>query len=462
MLLTISTTHAPATDLGYLLGKNPARTQSFELSFGRAHVYYPEAAESRCTAALLLDVDPVGLVRRAPGAEGFGLSQYTNDRPYVASSFLSVAIGRVFGQALGGRCRDRPALADRAIPLEVRLAVLPLRGGERVLRALFEPLDYEVELERHALDDDFPAWGHGPYATVTLRAVARLQDVLRHLTVLVPVLDDGKHYWVGEAEIEKLLDRGEGWLSAHPSRELITERYLKHRRALTRSALERLSDDEPAEVSRHDQHDREEQLEAPLTLNEQRLRAVVGALKRNGVKRVADVGCGEGNLLRKLVRERDFEQILGMDVSITALERAKSRLHLDEASDRQKARVQLVQGSLTYRDARLEGFDGACAVEVIEHIDVTRLAAFEHTLFASARPGCVVVTTPNAEYNVRFESLSAGAFRHRDHRFEWSRAEFETWAGGVAERHGYEVEFEPIGPVDDEVGAPTQMAVFVR
>ena len=117
MLLTITTTHAPATDLGYLLGKNPARTQSFDLSFGRAHVYYPEAAEQRCTAALLLDVDPVGLIRRAPGAEGFGLSQYTNDRPYVASSFLSVAIGRVFGQALGGRCRDRPALAEQPIPL---------------------------------------------------------------------------------------------------------------------------------------------------------------------------------------------------------------------------------------------------------------------------------------------------------------------------------------------------------
>ena len=460
MLLTITTTLAPATDLGYLLGKNPARTQSFDLSFGRAHVYYPEAAESRCTAALLLDVDPVGLIRRAPGAEGFGLSQYTNDRPYVASSFLSVAIGRVFGQALGGRCRDRPALAEQPIPLEVRLAVLPIRGGEGVLRGLFEPLGYEVEFQRHPLDEDFPAWGEGPYATVTLRAVARLQDVLRHLTVLVPVLDDGKHYWVGEAEIEKLLDRGEGWLSSHPSRELITRRYLKHRRALTRSALERLSDDEPVEAG--PRQDSEELLEAPLTLNDQRLQAVVAALKRNGVKRVADVGCGEGNLLRKLVRERDFEQILGMDVSIVALERAHARLRLDEASDRQKARIQLVQGSLTYRDDRLDGFDGACAVEVIEHIDATRLAAFEHTLFASAAPGCVVVTTPNVEYNVRFENLAAGAFRHRDHRFEWSRAEFETWARGVAERHGYQVEFESIGSVDAEVGAPTQMGVFTR
>jgi 3' terminal RNA ribose 2'-O-methyltransferase Hen1 len=460
VLLTITTTHAPATDLGYLLGKNPARTQTFDLKFGQAHVYYPEATESRCTAALLLDVDPVGLIRRAPGSESFGLSQYTNDRPYVASSFLSVAMGRVFGQALGGRSRERPDLASLAIPLEVRLAVLPLRGGEPLLRALFEPLGYEVELVRHPLDDDFPDWGDGPYATVTLRAVTRLQDVLRHLTVLVPVLDDAKHYWVGEAEIEKLLDRGEGWLSSHPSRELITQRYLKHRRALTRSALERLSDEEPAERERR--HSQEEELEAPLTLNEQRLQAVVAALKRNGVKRVADVGCGEGNLLRKLVRDRDFEQILGMDVSITALERAKARLHLDEASDRQKARIQLIQGSVTYRDARLEGFDGACAVEVIEHIDANRLGAFEHTLFESARPGCVVVTTPNAEYNVRFENLAGGAFRHRDHRFEWSRAEFETWAGGVAQRHGYDVEFEPIGPVDADLGAPTQMGVFSR
>jgi 3' terminal RNA ribose 2'-O-methyltransferase Hen1 len=215
MLLTISTTHEPATDLGYLLHKNPARAQDFELSFGQAHVVYPEASAERCTAALVLDVDPVGLVRGRRGPEGDGglLAQYVNDRPYVASSFLSVAISEVFGSALGGRSKDRPDLAAAAIPLEARLAVVPCRGGETLLRRLFEPLGWRVSAETHALDPSTALgtgpstplgtggataeWGASRYYTVTLAGTARLAELLAHLYVLVPVLDDEKHYWVG-------------------------------------------------------------------------------------------------------------------------------------------------------------------------------------------------------------------------------------------------------------------------
>ena len=462
MLLTIATTHAPATDLGYLLGKNPARTQSFPLNFGQAHVYYPVATDEQCTAALLLDVDPVGLVRRPRGIEG--LAQYTNDRPYVASSFLGVAIGKVYRGALSGRCKERPALAEQALPLEATLSVVPTRGGDRFVRALFEPLGYEVTVQRHALDADYTDWGDSVYATLTLRGTVRLQALLRHLTVLIPVLDDAKHYWVGQDEIEKLLTRGEGWLATHPERDAIAERYLKHRRSLTRAALERLADEyEPDADATEASNEREEEtLERPLSLNDRRIEAVVTALRRNGVRRVVDVGCGEGKLLRALLRDSTFERIVGMDVSMTALERAKARLHFDNLGDRQKARLDLFQGSLTYRDERLSHFDGACAVEVIEHIEEPRLTAFEHTLFHAARPGCVVVTTPNVEYNAKFESLPAGAMRHRDHRFEWTRAQFERWAQGVAERNGYTVSFEPIGDEAPQLGAPTQMGVFTR
>lgn len=462
MLLTISTTHAPATDLGYLLGKNPARTQSFALSFGDAHVYYPEASEDRCTAALLLDIDPVALVRRPQGSDTHRLTQYTNDRPYVASSFMSVAIARVFGQALSGRSRDRAELAATPIPLEARLSVLPLRGGEPLLRALFEPLGYTLDVDRIVLDEDFPQWGDSPYATVTLRATLRLELLLRHLTVLIPVLDDQKHYWVGLEEIDKLLQRGGGWLAAHPEREQIAARYLKHRRSLTRVALERICDEDAPQPGGQDEHDTalEDALEKPLTLNEQRMAAVVEVLQRRGARRVVDIGCGEGRLLSRLVRDKSFEHIVGMDVSTTSLERAHDRLHMDEFSERQHARLQLWQSSVTYRDTRLSGFDAACVVEVIEHIDATRLSAFEDAIFAAARPGCVVITTPNAEYNVRFESLPAGSMRHRDHRFEWTRVQFERWANKVGERHAYHVQFEAIGPHDDEVGSPTQMAVF--
>jgi 3' terminal RNA ribose 2'-O-methyltransferase Hen1 len=461
MLLTLTTTHAPATDLGYLLHKNPARVQSFPLSFGQAHVFYPEATPERCTAALLLDVDPVGLVRdrRGPAGEGGRLEQYVNDRPYVASSFLSVAIAQVYGSALSGRCKDRPALADAPLPLRAKLAVLPCRGGEGFLRRLFEPLGYAVAARRHPLDERFPEWGEGPYFTAELSACCRLRELLSHLYVLVPVLDDDKHYWVGEAEVEKLLRHGEGWLAAHPEREQIARRYLKHQSRLTRSALARLVDveeDPDATEATHDQE--EEAVERRLSLNEQRLTAVAAALRQSGARRVLDLGCGEGKLLRLLLDDPAFAEVVGVDVSVRALEVARQRL--GRLPEQRAERVRLLQGSLTYRDRRLAGYDAAAVVEVIEHLDPPRLSAFERVLFEFARPATVVLTTPNAEYNVKFEGLPAGTFRHRDHRFEWTRAEFRAWAEGAAGRFGYTVRFAPVGPEDEAVGPPTQMGVF--
>jgi 3' terminal RNA ribose 2'-O-methyltransferase Hen1 len=466
MLLTISTTHRPATDLGYLLHKNPARAQSLELSFGRAHVVYPEADADRCTAALILDVDPIGLVRgrRGPDGEGGLLSQYVNDRPYAASSFLSVAISDAFGTAMAGRSKERPELAASAIPLEARLSAVPCRGGEELLRRLFEPLGYLVAATPHALDDTAPEWGASRYFTVTLTAEKRLAELLAHIYVLVPVLDDEKHYWVGDAEVEKLLRVGEGWLATHPERELITRRYLKHRHSLVRDAIARLVTEEEeaqdAESGPTARDAEEGALERPMSLNEQRLAAVLGALRASGATSVVDLGCGEGRLLRMLLEDRAFHRIVGMDVSYRALEIASDRLRLDRLPPMQRERIELIHGSLMYRDQRLTGFDAAAVVEVIEHLDPPRLAAFERVAFEYARPANVVLTTPNSEYNVRWPTLPAGRFRHRDHRFEWTREEFQEWATRVADRFGYGVRFAPVGPEDAEVGSPTQMGMF--
>ncbi|MGH2355678.1 MAG: 3' terminal RNA ribose 2'-O-methyltransferase Hen1 [Chloroflexota bacterium] len=465
MLLTITTTRRPATDLGYLLHKHPARAQSFALSFGQVHVFYPEATAERCTAALLLDVDPIGLVRgRGAAADGQTLEQYVNDRPYVASSFLSVAIAQVYGSALGGRSKDRPELLEMDLPLEVTLAVLPCRGGEGFLRRLFEPLGYQVTAQRHALDERFPEWGESRYYTVHLQANMRLRRLLTHLYVLVPVLDDEKHYWVGDDEVEKLLRHGEGWLAGHPEREQITRRYLRHQRRLTRAALARLVDDDlPDPDAAQDVHAAEEAaVERPISLNEQRLAGVLAALQASGARRVVDLGCGEGRLLEVLLSDGGFEQLVGMDVSHRALELAARRLRLDRLPVERAHRVKLLHGALTYRDRRLEGFDAATIVEVVEHLDASRLAAFERVQFGYAKPKTVVVTTPNVEYNVQFENLPAGSFRHKDHRFEWTREQFRVWAGEVARRFGYTVEFRPVGPDDPVVGPPTQMAVFTR
>lgn len=376
----------------------------------------------------------------------------------MASSFLSVALSEVFGSALNGRCSARPELVGVPLPLSATLSVVPSRGGDRLLRALFEPLGYTLTLVRHELDDTHPEWGMSSYYTVTLSNVIPLQKLLTHLYVLIPVLDDEKHYWVGKDEIEKLLAKGKGWLDMHPEKELITLRYLKHRHSLARRALEQLQEDE---VSSNEDEELEAK-EEPLTLHEQRLTLVRDMLKDSGARKVVDLGCGEGKLLRLLLREKQFTTILGMDVSYQSLERAKERLRIDQLREKDRERIKLIQGSLTYRDERLSEFDGAAVIEVIEHLDPSRLAAFERVVFECARPLTVIVTTPNVEYNVRYATLPSGKFRHKDHRFEWTRAQFESWAQGIAVRFGYSVTFRPVGDEDTEVGAPTQMGVFQR
>jgi 3' terminal RNA ribose 2'-O-methyltransferase Hen1 len=469
MLLTITSSASPATDLGFLLHKNPDRVHEKDLSFGIARVCYPEATAERCTAALIVDIDPVQLVRgRRGGAQGngFSLTQYVNDRPYAVSSFMSVAINKVFGTAMTGRSKDRPDLVDQATPLTVRLPVLPCRGGERVLRAMFEPLGYDVDSAEIPLDETFPEWGNSRYLDVTLSASVLLKDLLEHLFVLLPVLDDDKHYWVGDDEVEKLLRRGGAWLGAHPERELITRRYLRHDRRLAGDALARLIEAdgsiEDLDAAKQTYDDEEAAIEKPVRLNDQRMEAVVSALRESGAQRIADLGCGQGTLVRALLKEAWVDRVVGVDASWRSLEVAGRRLRLDEMPPRQRARVDLWHGALTYRDRRLSDFDALAVVEVIEHIDPPRLAAFEDALFGHTRPRTVVVTTPNVEYNSLFENLPGDQLRHKDHRFEWTGAEFKTWCAAVADRHHYSVTISGIGPTDELLGSPTQMAVFVR
>ncbi len=463
MLLTLTTTYSPATDLGFLLHKNPARAQEFNLSFGRVHVFYPRADENTCTAAMMLDINPITLMRDRRGYGG-GADQYVSDRPYVASSFLSVAIAQVFSSALAGTSRERSELAQTAIPMVATISVLPCAGGVDLPAKLFEPLGYAVTTLTHALDPQFPEWGDSAYVTLTLSQTITLRQLLTHLYVLIPVLDNEKHYWIGDDEVEKLLRHGDSWLAQHPLKETIVRRYLKFRHDLANAALRQLLDEDPEEIERaRESHDaQEERVERPMRLNDQRLGAVISVLHASGAKRVLDLGCSNGNLLRRLLEDKQFEQIVGLDVSHRALEIAAERLRLDRLPETQRKRIALMHGSLTYRDKRLAGYDAAAVVEVIEHFDPPRLAAFERVIFGSAQPRTVVLTTPNVEYNVKFPTLSAGTFRHTDHRFEWTRDQFHIWSARIAADFGYQVRFLPVGEEDATVGPPTQMAVFSR
>lgn len=463
MLLTLTTTHQPATDLGYLLMKNPENVHGSALPFGSATVFYPEATLERCTAALSVEVDPVELVRGKGGQAGLQ-DQYVNDRPYAASSLLSVALGRVFGTAMSGRSKLRQDLADSVLPFEATIVPLPVRGDATLVQRLFEPLGYTVDIDAIPLDPERPNWGDSAYVRLSLRGVVRLAHLLAHIAVLVPVLDNAKHYFVGDDEVEKLLRRGDGWLEQHPEREFIVRRYLKGFRSLVDAASagfgEAVVPDAAEAIDLRDAGEAEH--ERPLRLNDVRLDRLADVLRELGAASVLDLGCGEGKLLRRLLDDRAFTRIVGVEVSPSLLARAGDRLRLERLPDLQCKRIELLQGSLVYRDDRLTGFDAAALIEVIEHVEPERLAALEAALFAYARPKAIVVTTPNADYNALFPSLAAGAMRHDDHRFEWSRLDFERWAQGIAVRHGYSVRFEGIGAADAALGSPTQMGVFTQ
>jgi 3' terminal RNA ribose 2'-O-methyltransferase Hen1 len=419
---------------------------------------------------LLLDIDPIQLVRRKD--EMFSLEQYVNDRPYVASSFLSVALAQVLGTALNGRCTQRPELVNAPLPLEATISAVKCRGGEVLLRRLFEPLGYTTTITPHMLDEQFPEWGMSHYYTITLAQRCRLSELLNHLYVLVPVLDDEKHYWIGDDEVEKLLRRGHGWLEKHPERDHIASRYLKHQRSLVREAIARLVAEEESESEESDTSESDDEVATTVgtepaqkqrqSLHTLRLQTVLSLLRESNARSVLDLGCGEGKLLKLLLQEKQFERIVGLDASYRALEIAQHRLRLERLPAKQRERVTLIHGALTYRDKRLQGFDAAVATEVIEHLDPPRLSAFERVIFECAQPGIVIITTPNAEYNVNYAMLSAGRLRHSDHRFEWSRAEFQAWAQRVAGQYSYSVHFFPIGPQDETHGSPSQAAMFSK
>jgi len=460
MLLNITTTHKPASDLGYLLHKHPDKLQSIDLSIGKAHIFYPESSDERTTVSLLLDIDPIDMVRggRNLSGKGFSLGQYVNDRPYVASSFMSVAIAKAFSTAMNGKCSKKPNLVNVKMPFEASISVLPApKGGETLIRKMFEPLGYKVELERHTLDEKFKVWGDSKYFTLRIENNITLQELLSHLYVLIPALDNDKHYYVSQNEIEKLLEKGKGWLVNHPEKEQITNRYLFNLKSLSRQALQKLNDDSEL---KEELKEKKEVTKRKETLHQKRLALVLEKLKESGAKTVVDLGCGEGKLIRMMLKEKQFSNITGTDVSYQELVKCKERLHWDDMAPKQKERITLFQGALTYKDKRLEGFDAAAIVEVIEHLDENRLKSFERVVFEFAQPKAVILTTPNGEYNVLFENMEAGSMRHTDHRFEWTRKEFKVWAEQVAKTNNYRVQFFPIGEEDEKVGAPSQMAIF--
>lgn len=475
-LETPKTIDYQASDLSDLLHKNPDNLHEFSVSFGKAHVFFSEHNDDVCSATLFMDLDSIDIVKsyQSPAGESRLLKQYVNDRPYAVNSFFTVALSRAYRTALSGKCPRKPELAKQALPFTVHLPVLPSRGGEALIRELFEPLGYQLTIQPYLYDSALPDWGNSSYFDVTFTATLTIQQLLQHFYVLIPVLDNEKHYWVTVDEVDKLLIHGSEWIPTHPKKPLIARRYLKKQGSLTRKALdklqvnesqlteEELKADQEATQEKADINSqaKEDKLEKKIRLNDLRIQKVTETIRTYGVNNVIDMGCGEGKYLREYLKIPSLQKVVGVEVSSQVLKRAEERLKIDRLPERLRDKVKLLQGSLTYNDKRTQGYDMVTCIEVIEHIDEDRLDAFAQSLFGFAKPTYVVLTTPNVEFNATFENLPAGKFRHSDHRFEWDRKTFENWCDDVCQQYGYQVSFDGIGEVHPEYGSPTQMGLF--
>ena len=459
MLLTITYKGENTQELGFLLHKNPERTQQFELNYGKAYVFYPEVSNKCTTAALLLDIDPIDLARGKAGSRDGGLFDYVNDRPYAANSFLSTAIVRILGTAMSGRCDKKQELADTPLDLSATIYSLKDNGDTELAQQMFEPLGYKTNVQRNMLDAKFPEWGISPYINLTISGKVRLSQLLNHIYVLIPVFDKQKHYYIDEDEIEKLLNHGEGWLAEHPYKEKIARRYFDAKKSYARRAIDILIANEETDS---DDISAEEEKEIHTPLNTLRMEAVKNAVLASGAETVIDLGCGECRLTSLLLSEQQIKKVTACDVSVSVLEKAAQRLHLDRMNPYKKNKLNLMQASLTYKDKRFEGHDCACAIEVIEHIEPMRIPAFERSVFEFACPKTVIVTTPNREYNANYENMQENSLRHGDHRFEWTRLEFKEWTEHICEKFNYTCVISGIGDNDENLGNPTQMGVFTK
>ena len=449
MLLTITYKGKNTQDLGYLLYKNPARPQYVDLSMGKAYIFYPKVSDEETTIALMVQLDPLDLAKGKDGTNDRGLFAYVNDRPYVASSFMSNAINRALGTAMTGRCDSRPELAEEQIDLTAKIYMLPVRGDKTFINEVFEPLGYEVSYDTFPVDAQYPGWGECDCVNLTLHCSKRVSELLNQLYILIPVFDLQRHYYVNETDIDGLVKHGEGWLSDHPLCERIVRRYFKMARSYAKEALQKLGIYE----------DKTETEDKPLPLDVLRLQAVRDEIISSGARTCIDIGCGEGKLIKLLLEAPDLKHIAGADVVAGEVKKAAERIGYDRLPERQKEKVTLFQGSLMYQDDRFKGYDCMSVVEVMEHIEPERLPMLEKVVFSWARPATVIFTTPDKTYNTNYD-LEEDELRHEDHRFEWDRETFEEWTQHVCEEYGYTVSIKGIGGKDGEDISPTQMGVF--
>lgn len=456
MQLAIKATGEGAKMLSFLLSKNPQNLYDRMEKGYRVRLTYTVFSDSEVEALIFVTPDPVELVKNSP--DTYEITQYINDREFVVSSIFCSNTRSALGTALNGRPKEEYLdWAKHAFQLTIGFGPVATDLPDAAIKNLFEPLGYQTEIERGRADYNFQFKERSSARFINLQSKVTLQNALQHLFVLIPVLDDYRHYFIDEREIEKLERYGEGWLADHPLKELIIKRTLRFRELIDQMVLNSHQTELINEAVTPEPNISSQPVVRLNKLRYQRLVKIIEDLAAR--ESIVDFGAGEGKLSVRLGFIPGVKEILAVEP--TEKEQLRALKRFSEASRKDDFIAPTpVWGSLFYYDEQLCGKDVMILSEVIEHIDESRLPRVMDTILGSYKPQVLLITTPNAEYNPVYQ-MEEG-IRHKDHRFEWSRAEFAEWTYCLARNYAYEVQIDGIGEEAEGYGHPSQLAILTR
>lgn len=444
MQLSLNVKGNGAEAVSYLLAKNPNNLYERDEKGFKVRSVYSVFTKEEVKYLIYVKPDPIDLVRSSP--QVYDISHYINDREFAVSSLFVSAIRKALGTALNGKPQEEYVQwVEHRFDMEVAFGPIATDLPDGELAELFKPIGYNVEIKRAAST----LRSKSSALFITLTGKQTIQNLLKHLFILIPVIDNYKHYFIDEREIEKVDRYGEGWLDAHPLKQFIVKRALRFQNLIRQSKF--------YDRERHNQENRETK---KIRLNELRYEKIVDFI-RTIPKRdtVVDLGAGEGKLSVKLGYLDGVKEILSVEPSNKSRVRAIQRFEEAEGTDGFTLPTSLA-GSLFYFDDRLVNKDIMVLCEVIEHIDEYRIPKMMEAIFRSYQPRVLIVTTPNQEYNVIYDMDET--MRHHDHRFEWTRDDFQENCEQWIKESPYYIQFEGIGEEHPEYGTPTQMAIFRR
>ena len=462
MIFSISTTHYPATDIGFLLHKNPDEFHKIPFNFGDVYIFYPYGSPELCMATLIVKIDPIKLYEKSFIDVCYDFPFIETEYEVFGFSLFSMLLSKIYVMTLNGISNSRSELVNLSIPLSANIINVMHYDKVLLIKEFFEQLEYNVRIENKSGNNNETKLCKIECFNIEITAIIPLKNILSHLCIILAVLDNSLHYWMNENEIDKIIEMSKVFLKNHPMEDYIMKHLSKEKINSKVKAISFVSQDKlwNRYLIPTVNKGREKLLKKQVKFNEEKHNYIISVLKGLNSKSVVDIGCGEGEFIELLFKDVNFERILGVDVSNYMIEKAKFRIDLCNIPSENKERINIIQSSIFYRDKRLRGYEAATVINVIEYFDLPRLKLFEQVLFGLIQPQHVIIVISSVEFIVKKDSISNNKFNNVKNVFEWTKEKYKLWYSCVAEQYDYTFRLLEDGYKEIESETLNQIVVF--